>query len=363
MGAVNGFDTVGAAYAAHRNSARGRLRHDQVERRLLAELPAGAVRVLDVGFGNKADRSVGQLGRETRGDDPASIALVPEIVDGFQMHPANARVAGAFSLADMAGVYGGTLVVGLAGGVRVLWMNAASYLVSAWCAWRIRPQAVRQEAQGRPVQKGAAIRDGVGYVMRDRIQRPLVLSLVGHAYADGIMTTFLAYTLLTRLGSDSSGLGLVMGVTAAGGLVGAALATRLVNPYEPARVMLAGFLACIVCGVPLLVARPGPVWLGVIALAGAVRAAAAVAAGSAQRSLRHQLCPPELQSRAQQTSVWLVTGLRPAGGLAAAFSVHAALPVGTALYLVPAGLLWSSPVRRLTAMPAPAAAKEAAHAR
>ncbi|MFI9801802.1 MULTISPECIES: hypothetical protein [unclassified Streptomyces] len=34
------FDSVGAAYAAHSDSARGSLRHDLVERRLLAELPA-----------------------------------------------------------------------------------------------------------------------------------------------------------------------------------------------------------------------------------------------------------------------------------------------------------------------------------
>ncbi|MET9449006.1 MFS transporter [Streptomyces cinerochromogenes] len=296
----------------------------------------------------------------------ASIAIVPEIVDRSQAHPANARIAGAFSLADTAGAYGGTLVVGLVGAVRALWLDAASYVVSAWCASRIRPSAVRREAAARP-RLFAAIREGVGYVMRDPIQRPLVLSLAGHAYADGIVTTYFAYTLLTRLDSGSTGLGLVMGVTAAGGLAGAVVATRLVDRHGPARVLPAGFLAYTVCGVPLLVARPGPVWLGVIALAGAVRTAAAVAAGTTQRSIRQQLCPPELQSRAQQTSVWLVTGLRPAaaltaGGIAAACSVHAALLVGTALYLVPGSLLWCSPVRRLTVMPALPLAKDGPHA-
>ncbi|BAU88081.1 major facilitator protein [Streptomyces laurentii] len=107
-----------------------------------------------------------------------------------------------------------------------------------------------------------------------------------------------------------------MGVTAAGGLAGAAVATCLVDRVGPARMVLAGSFTYGVFGVPLLVAGPGPVSLAV------------VAAGTTQRSLRHHLCPPELQSRAQQTSVWLVTGLRPAaaltaGALAAAFSVHA----------------------------------------
>ncbi|MFJ8128582.1 class I SAM-dependent methyltransferase [Streptomyces hydrogenans] len=51
MVALTGFATVGAAYAAHCDSARGRLRHDLVERRLRAELGPAPVRVLDVGCG------------------------------------------------------------------------------------------------------------------------------------------------------------------------------------------------------------------------------------------------------------------------------------------------------------------------
>ncbi|MFH8805566.1 hypothetical protein ACH4F6_39545 [Streptomyces sp. NPDC017936] len=52
MGELTGFDKVGAAYTDHSDSARGRLRHDLIERRLLAELPAQPVRVLDGGCGN-----------------------------------------------------------------------------------------------------------------------------------------------------------------------------------------------------------------------------------------------------------------------------------------------------------------------
>ncbi|MEX0171548.1 methyltransferase domain-containing protein [Streptomyces sp. LMG1-1-1.1] len=46
------FATVGTAYAAHSRAARGRLRHDLVGRRLLSELPADPVRVLDAGCGD-----------------------------------------------------------------------------------------------------------------------------------------------------------------------------------------------------------------------------------------------------------------------------------------------------------------------
>lgn len=74
------------------------------------------------------------LGALTVLHQAASIAIVPEIVDRAHMHPANARTAGAVSLADTAPTYGGTLVVGLLGAVRALWLDSLSYLVSALCA-------------------------------------------------------------------------------------------------------------------------------------------------------------------------------------------------------------------------------------
>ncbi|MGW6388964.1 hypothetical protein ACWFR1_00365 [Streptomyces sp. NPDC055103] len=85
------------------------------------------------------------------------------------------------------------------------------------------------------------------------------------------------------------------------------------------------------------------------------------AAGAAAGTPLRQATPPELQSRAQQTSVWLVSGVRPlaaltAGGIAAAFGVWAALLAGTLLYLAPVAFLWASPIRRMATMPEPASA-------
>ncbi|MFE2562074.1 MFS transporter [Streptomyces sp. NPDC059352] len=298
------------------------------------------------------------LGALTVPHQAASVAIVTELGPLGQSHEANVRIAAAYSVADPAGTYGGALLVGVAGAIRALSLDSLSYVVSAWCASRIRSTtAPHRPAGDRSQRVFAAIREGVGHVMRDPTQRTLVLALAGCTYADAVVTTYFAYTLLTEPHSGSTGLGLVMGVTGTGGLVGALAATRLVRRYGPGRVLLSGFLGYAVGGVPLLLARPGPVWLAVIALAGAVRTAAA-AAGTTQRSSRQQLCPPGLQSRAQQTSVWLVSGARPfaaltAGGIAAASGVRAAPVVGTVLHLAPVVLLWASPIRRLTTMPTP----------
>jgi SAM-dependent methyltransferase len=95
MDAMTGFDSVGAAYAAHSGSARGRLRHDLVERRLLAELPATPARILDVGCGNgEMTFRLAAVGHQVTGADPAATMLAaaadrlaarPELADRVRL--------------------------------------------------------------------------------------------------------------------------------------------------------------------------------------------------------------------------------------------------------------------------------------
>ncbi|WP_406511091.1 MFS transporter [Streptomyces sp. NBC_00161] len=159
--------------------------------------------------------------------------------------------------------------------------------------------------------------------------------------------------------TGTTGLGVIMGVSGAGCLAGALAAPRIVRRFGPGRVLVAGFAMYPLMSVPLLFAGPGPFWLLVLAVAGGLQLAAAACAGTTQRSVRQQICPPELQARAQQTSTWLVSGSRPfaavaAGALAAATNVWTVLLVGAFVLAVPALVLWRSPVSRLTSMPVPA---------
>ncbi|MCB5167724.1 MFS transporter [Streptomyces bambusae] len=312
------------------------------------------------------------LGAVTVLHQAAAIAIVPELVEPAELHRANARIGAAFGAADAAGSHLGTLLVALLGAARAFWLDALSYAVSAWCAWRIpsRPRAPGPAAGGgapaagpgggRRAGMASEVWEGLAYTARTPLVRTLVLAVAVTGFATGLMNTFFAFHLLTALRSGATGLGVVMGASGVGALAGALMAPRIVARIGPGRTLLAGFALCPVMSVPLVVARPGAVWLAVLGLAGGVRLAATAVAGTTQRALRQQVCPPELQSRAQQTSTWLVTGSRPfaalaGGALAAAFGVRAVLLAGTLLLVVPVAVLWWSPVSRLSSMPVPAA--------
>ncbi|MFF8381808.1 class I SAM-dependent methyltransferase [Streptomyces sp. NPDC015661] len=81
------FADVGAAYDAHSRSARGRLRHDLVERRLRAELNGRPLRVLDAGCGTgETTLRLALAGHLVTAVD-ASDGMLAVVVDRLAAHP------------------------------------------------------------------------------------------------------------------------------------------------------------------------------------------------------------------------------------------------------------------------------------
>ncbi|WP_240803222.1 MFS transporter [Streptomyces sp. A1499] len=300
------------------------------------------------------------LGALTSLHQAAAIALVPEMVEVRLVTEANARVSGAYAVARSLGIYGGSFAAGVVGATRCLLLTSVTYLVSAWHAHRIPSDRIPTREQSPRLRVIAAIREGLAHVGRDPLQRALVLSVTTHAFATGIVSTYVAYYLLTSLHLGSTGLGLVMGTAGVGNLAGAVVTPYLVRRLGPGTVLIVAFIAYPVCVTPLLLARSGPAWLITLVTASTLQAVADTVFATTQRSLRQQLCPAHLQSRVQQTFVWLISGARlgaalTAGAIAAVVGVRATLLIGLVLLLSPVTLLWHSPVRQLTATPDPAA--------
>lgn len=296
------------------------------------------------------------LGAVTVLHQAAATAILPQLVPPPELHQAASRLGAVLGAADTAGVYLGGAVIPAVGAARAIALDSLSYLFSAWCASRIPAEPAPAPRTRTRLTK--EMWEGVRYVMRDPLLRPLALCLGGTGAGAGMITALSSWYLLAVLHIGSTGLAMIMGVSGAGGLAGALLAPRAVRHLGPGRVLTGTVALYWVLGLPLLVAGPGRLWLSVLALAGGLQLAAAACASSTVLAVRQQICPPLLRARAQQTATWLVAGSRPlaalgAAALAATAGVRVTLLAGTLVLAGTAAALWSSPVRHLADMPTP----------
>ncbi|MFG2835989.1 MFS transporter [Streptomyces zaomyceticus] len=284
----------------------------------------------------------------------ASMAAVPMLAAG-QLHRANSRFTAVLTIAGTSGTALGALLVATIGAARAFAADTLSYLVSAWCATRIRalptPDGARTKRQ--PVIR--EIHEGITHCANDRVLRPLFLALAITGVGDGLTATLLPYHLLTTVQVGATGLSVIMGAGSLGGLTGAIAGRRLVHRYGTGRVLLCAWPGYALMPVLPLLAQPGPGWLAILAISGFLQWAAATCIGTTQRSVQQQTSPVRLRSRVQQTSLWLTTGIMPltalaAGALTTLISIRTVMAIGVIVLLLPLGMLWRSPVRRLPAM-------------
>ncbi|MEU6405282.1 MFS transporter [Streptomyces sp. NPDC046985] len=283
----------------------------------------------------------------------ASMVAVPLLSDAGQRHRANSLFTAVITTAGVAGSALGTVLVATVGPARTLLADVASFIVSACCAARVRalPTPDRTQAARRPMLD--EIREGLRYSARDDVLRPVLTVLTATAIGKGLTVTLLAYHLLTAVRVGTTGLGLIMAAGSLGGLTGALVAPRLTRRYGSGTVLATGFTVHALMQIPPLVAAPGPAWLAALAVAAGGHYAAATCVGTTQRSVQQWITPLHLRTRVQQTALWLSQGSQPlaalaAGGLAAVTSVRAVMLAGVLVHLLSAGMLWRSPVRRLT---------------
>ncbi|WP_435059072.1 MFS transporter [Streptomyces sp. bgisy060] len=285
----------------------------------------------------------------------ASMAAVPALADPAHLHQANARFTAVITVAGTTGTALGTLLLATIGAARAFAADALSYLVSAWCATRIRALRTPDRTQTARQPAVREIREGIAYSAAHPILRPLFLALTVTGLGTGLSATLLAYHLLTSVQVGATGLGVIMAAGSLGGLSGALTAPRLVRRYGTGRVIAWAWTAYALMQIPPLVARPGPLWLAVLVVSGYAQWAAATCVGTTQRSVQQQTAAPELRARVQQTSLWLTTGTQPltalaAGALATLTNVRTVMAAGVAVLMLSAWMLWRSPIRRLTSM-------------
>ncbi|REK89475.1 MFS transporter [Streptomyces inhibens] len=291
--------------------------------------------------------------------DVSWMSYVPTLVrDPGHYVEASAKTGVSSSTADVAGPgLAGVLVSALTAPVALV-VDAFSYLVSV-ISLLIRTPEPRPE-QGARRHIWSELRDGLGWVMRNRILR--ALALVGFCCNFSMITVWTMFLLhgTHDLHLAPSVLGGIFATASVGGLIGALISGRVIKRFRLGRVYLLAQSALLL-GPTLLATAAGPNWL-VIAMCVASFFVTYLGLGVANViivSLRQTSTPASMMGRMTAAFRTLLFGGGALGGLSAGLLTGAlggkgaltAAAIGSAAVAI--GLV-ASPVTRLAALPSPA---------
>jgi predicted MFS family arabinose efflux permease len=175
---------------------------------------------------------------------------------------------------------------------------------------------------------------------------------LGVSSTDSLMIVFLVRTVGVAPGVT----GIIMGVMGAGGLFGAAVATRFVRIYGSARAMLmCRFILCFALLLPLTTRGIGLIFTGGIVLMGM----AIISGNIISASFRQARVPAQMLGRVSATYYTMTYSSMALGGafggaLGTFIGVRPALWVTTGIIASSSIILFLSPIRHLRDLPEPA---------
>ncbi len=276
----------------------------------------------------------------------AALVARPDYVD------ANSLLNGSRAMSFVAGPsVGGVLVQTLTAPVALL-VDVATYLASAAFLTGVKPRE-------RPVEPGRGLGLGAGlaYVARSPVLRSLLLATTTLNLFSYIFGALFVLYVTTELGVSPGTLGIVIGVGAVGGLLGAAVTGRLARRFGIGPGVLAGL---VVFPAPLilvpLASGPEPVVLALLLAAEFLSAMGVMILDITVGSLQTAATPESMLALVAGAKRTVNYGIRPigallGGALGTTIGVRPTLWIGTVGAL--AGLLWVlfSPVARMRELP------------
>jgi MFS family permease len=292
--------------------------------------------------------------------DVAWAAYTPTLITREDLVEANGKMMTSYSSAEVAGPgLAGALIQWLSAPVALL-ADAASYLVAMVTLLLIRAPEPRPEVQAQP-HLLREIGEGLRLVMGDTYLRAIaVMSGLWNFFYLVASTIFLLYAVRER-GLSPGTLGIVLAVGACGGLIGAAISTRLARRGRFGPVLGVAFTFGCASWVLLPAAQGSQV---------ALSAFFAIAFFSIHiglglwnvltLSLRQAITPMRLQGRVSATIRLIAYGLGTLGALAAGvlgsvFGLQTTLWIAAVGFLaILAVTLLATPLPRVRSLPAPA---------
>ncbi len=279
-------------------------------------------------------------------------AMLPQLVGKQNLLEANGKMLTSFSLALVLGPSLTGLLVQVMGPPVALVVDAASYLISAACFWRVR----LVELPGGATHRGGLLREileGLRWLRGQPILFRLVVSIGLANLAWYGVTAVIVIFATEDLGLSPAMLGLALAAIGPSSLVSSLVAARVARRFGMGPTLVFSLCGEAVSRVVLVVAGgPPPVAALMIGLSYFVFGFIAPLWDVNANSLRQAATPERLLGRVSAASTFVGVGMAPIGALLAGWigqvaGTRAALLETTVVTLVAVLLLWRSAVPRL----------------
>ncbi|MFF2315544.1 MFS transporter [Arthrobacter sp. NPDC058097] len=300
----------------------------------------------------------GTVGTATVFFDVAYQSYVPVLVASPQVREANSKLETTAQLARIGGPAAGGALLAVVSAPVLFLGEAAGYLLSALFLARTRDSEARVPvAARRPL--AAEIREGVTFVVRHPLISRIAACTGGMNFSGMLIYTLMPLLVLRTLGLGPQGMGLIMTVGAAGGLLGAVAAPRLAARIGEGTVIpVCGMVSSVfLLLIPLaaVVSEPG-VSLALLLISELGFGFSVLVYNIMQLTLRQRVCPPRLLGRMNASIRFAVWGVMPLAALASGYlGEHLGLVptmlVGAAGSLLATAPVLFSPLRKMRTLP------------
>lgn len=290
--------------------------------------------------------------------DVAYQAYLPSLVDRNQIVEGNAKLeisrSGAF-------LVGPTLAGGLIELVRApvaIALDAVSFLWSAlFVFWIRKKEPPRRPASAKPSMR-KEIGEGVRYVLRHPLLRPIAMcTATANLFGGGMFTAVIVLFAVRDLGLSAGKLGLAFGIGNVGFLTGAFAARRVADRVGVGPAIVGAAVVFGVAPFALPLATPATAMVSLIGW-GLVGGFAGTVYNVNQVSLRQAITEERMQGRMNATMRFVVWGTIPIGAFIGGILAET-IGLRASVWVVAIGGMFAflppllSPVRSLERIPEP----------
>jgi MFS family permease len=280
-------------------------------------------------------------------------ALFPEIIDQAGMAPerANSAYQTVFRFSQLLGPLVGGVLISALGATNVLWIDAATFAISAAMVLSFVPADAKIEREKSHYV--AEMLDGLRFIWKDRVLLWLAGILLVMNFLDAPLYSVAAPLFAKEQFDSAKALGLMFAALGAGGVTGSIGYGFVGQRFSRRTVFVGAFFLCSISPFVLATFPPLGIISAVLFLVGVIGAPL----NPILMTVRQERVPIEMRGRvfgAFTALAWLAI---PAGMLVGGFMVDALglreslIVIGIAYLLVTGPMLWNRSLRGMDRQP------------